>query len=706
VADGVPRMAQEKDLFDGLDLSLTGAGKGDSGAVQQRLAKVERIVEQLNRALHPTRLRPVRDGLEVCLRDLRAAMAEIDGEEEGRARKGTEGAFGTRKHEDTRRHEGTSSGPLVPSVPSAAIQAALAQKEAEASRGLALAAGLQFDALADDAWITPGQAVTVTQQLFAPDEVPIRDVSFALLLPPGWSSTETAPPSLPDGPARARAGWSVRVADTAEPSGPYWLRTPRRGDRFDWPAVAYRGEPFQPPPLRGVVELTLGQTRLRLEQPVQYRYAQPDRGEVRQEVQVVPTLGVWIEPRLRFVPCKMGRDGEGRGNWETGKLGNWGAKQGKLGNQTRPPEPNFLISQFPSATSGTSEFTLRVRNFSRTPQRGELILSVEGGSGGNPVSLPRPVKFDLNGEDAEATATVTVALPDVETPTDWVFRARARTDAGDLEPLRKMAQSGADILSASRRDVCSTDFSDRLWADTVQIIDYPHVPPRVLLWPAVGQVRILDVRVVPNLRVGYVMGTGDEVPEALEQLGVPVTLLDDAALQKGDLSAFNTIVIGVRAYEVRDALRANNACLLEWVRGGGTLIVQYNQEAFGGGAFAPYPLTISRPHDRVTVEDAPITFLQPDHPLFHVPNEIGPADFDGWVQERGLYFLHTWDARYTPLLACHDPDEEPQRGGLVVADVGRGKYVYTGYAWFRQLPAGVPGAYRLFANLVSLGHTN
>jgi LmbE family N-acetylglucosaminyl deacetylase len=464
VADGVPRMAQEKDLFDGLDLSLTGAGKGDSGAVQQRLAKVERIVEQLNRALHPTRLRPVRDGLEVCLRDLRAAMAEIDGEEEGRARKGTEGAFGTRKHEDTRRHEGTSSGPLVPSVPSAAIQAALAQKEAEASRGLALAAGLQFDALADDAWITPGQAVTVTQQLFAPDEVPIRDVSFALLLPPGWSSTETAPPSLPDGPARARAGWSVRVADTAEPSGPYWLRTPRRGDRFDWPAVAYRGEPFQPPPLRGVVELTLGQTRLRLEQPVQYRYAQPDRGEVRQEVQVVPTLGVWIEPRLRIVPGKKGREGEGRGNWETGKLGNWGAKQGKLGNQTRPPEPNFLISQFPSATSGTSEFTLRVRNFSRTPQRGELILSVEGGSGGNPVSLPRPVKFDLNGEDAEATATVTVALPDVETPTDWVFRARARTDAGDLEPLRKMAQSGADILSASRRDVCSTDFSDRLLA--------------------------------------------------------------------------------------------------------------------------------------------------------------------------------------------------------------------------------------------------
>jgi hypothetical protein len=315
-----------------------------------------------------------------------------------------------------------------------------------------------------------------------------------------------------------------------------------------------------------------------------------------------------------------------------------------------------------------------VRNFSRTPQRGELILSVEDDGGGNQVSLPRPVRFDLNGEDAEATATVTVALPDAESPADWVFRARARTDAGDF-------------------------------ADTVQIIDYPHVPPRVLLWPAVGQVRAIDVRVVPNLRVGYVMGTGDDVPEALEQLGVPVTRLNDAALQKGDLSAWDTVVVGIRAYEVRDTLRANNARLLEWVRGGGTLIVQYNQEAFGGGAFAPYPLTISRPHDRVTVEDAPVTFLQPDHPLFHVPNEIGPADFDGWVQERGLYFLHTWDARYTPLLACSDPGEEPQRGGLVVADVGRGKYVYTGYAWFRQLPAGVPGAYRLFANLVSLGHT-
>jgi len=163
------------------------------------------------------------------------------------------------------------------------------------------------------------------------------------------------------------------------------------------------------------------------------------------------------------------------------------------------------------------------------------------------------------------------------------------------------------------------------------------------------------------------------------------------------------VIVGIRAYELRPDLRASNARLLDYVRGGGTLIVQYNQYEWSEGGYAPYPLSIARPHDRVTDETAPVTLLDPSHPILSYPNRITDADFEGWVQERGLYFPRTWDERYTPLLEMADPGEEPQRGALLVAKVGDGTYVYTGLALFRQLQAGVPGAYRLLANLLALG---
>jgi hypothetical protein len=148
---------------------------------------------------------------------------------------------------------------------------------------------------------------------------------------------------------------------------------------------------------------------------------------------------------------------------------------------------------------------------------------------------------------------------------------------------------------------------------------------------------------------------------------------------------------------------AANGRLLDYARAGGLVIVQYQQYPFVSGGFAPYRLSIARPHDRVTDETAPMTPLEPSHPVFHVPNDIGPADWQGWVQERGLYFAHDWDSSYTALLEAHDPRESPLSGGLLVASLGKGTYVYTGLSFFRQLPAGVPGAYRLFANLLALG---
>ena len=193
------------------------------------------------------------------------------------------------------------------------------------------------------------------------------------------------------------------------------------------------------------------------------------------------------------------------------------------------------------------------------------------------------------------------------------------------------------------------------------------------------------------------------MPEALQAVGVPIELLGADTLARGDLSHYDAIVVGSRAYETDPALVASNGRLLDYARAGGLVIVQYQQYPFITGSFAPYRLSIARPHDRVTDETAPVTPLDPAHRAFHVPNEIATEDWQGWVQERGLYFAHDWDGAYTPLLETHDAGGPPLQGGLLVATVGKGTYVYTGLSFFRQLPAGVPGAYRLFANLLALG---
>jgi len=236
----------------------------------------------------------------------------------------------------------------------------------------------------------------------------------------------------------------------------------------------------------------------------------------------------------------------------------------------------------------------------------------------------------------------------------------------------------------------------------VPLIDHPHIRPTPRPRPAEVEVSAADL-LLPQLgRVGYVRGASDSVPEQLAGVGVPLVLLDEAALRAGDLSVYDAIVVGSRAYETDPALRAANPRLLDYVRAGGTLVVQYQQYPFVEGRYAPYPLTIARPHDRVTDETAPVTYLVPDHPALTAPNRLGEADWQGWVQERGLYFAREWDPAYTPLLEMADPAGAPQRGGLLVARLGEGTYVYTGLAFFRQLPAGVPGAYRLFANLLGL----
>ncbi len=224
--------------------------------------------------------------------------------------------------------------------------------------------------------------------------------------------------------------------------------------------------------------------------------------------------------------------------------------------------------------------------------------------------------------------------------------------------------------------------------------------------PAIQRVSIVDVKVPKNLKLGYIMGAGDDIPTVLEQIGINVTLIPTDKLATENLGKYQTIVLGIRAYDTQKTVIDNNKRLLDFVENGGRLVVQYNTMGsfgvpidFNSGKYTPYPATLSRA--RVSVEEAPVKILDPANPIFHSPNEITQKDFDGWVQERGLYFMNQWDPNFTPLLESHDPGEAEQKGGLLVAHYGKGTYIYTGYAYFRQLPAGVPGAVRLFVNLIS-----
>lgn len=244
------------------------------------------------------------------------------------------------------------------------------------------------------------------------------------------------------------------------------------------------------------------------------------------------------------------------------------------------------------------------------------------------------------------------------------------------------------------------------WHQGVQEIEYPHIPIQVVFPNADLRVARADIRLTSN-DIGYVMGAGDLVPQALREIGASVTLLDENDLKAGNLGDFDAIVLGVRALNTRPDLLAARDRLLKYVGDGGRLVMQYNTTSrgspFGRGRvdpeFAPYPMTTSR--NRVTDETAEVTFPEPDHPLLQMPNHISEKDFEGWVQERGLYFMSDWDERYDAVLASADAGEEPQLGGLLYARYGDGVFIFTGYSWFRELPAGVPGAYRLFANLVS-----
>lgn len=323
---------------------------------------------------------------------------------------------------------------------------------------------------------------------------------------------------------------------------------------------------------------------------------------------------------------------------------------------------------WPIQSRETRRLHVTLVSHGREPLKGRLEAAAEGGSW--PAVEPRPFTLPSTGEPVDLE--LTVAPP------------------RDLKTGRIHLRLAAVLEDGQRFDLAAP------------VIDYPHIRPTARPAPAVVEIQAADLRLPPLKRVGYIRGASDRVPETLREIGVPLELLGPKELEAGDLSRYDAIVVGSRAYETDPVLARSNPRLLDYARKGGLVIVQYQQYPFIEGKFAPFTLEIARPHDRVTDETAAAKLLVPDDPVFTTPNRIGPEDWNGWVQERGLYFAHTWDPAYTPLLSMADPQGPELQGGLLVAKLGEGRYVYTGLAFFRQLPAGVPGAYRLFANLLGL----
>jgi len=244
---------------------------------------------------------------------------------------------------------------------------------------------------------------------------------------------------------------------------------------------------------------------------------------------------------------------------------------------------------------------------------------------------------------------------------------------------------------------------EKFGLDLVEI-SYPHIKRQVYFPKSCLKVIKMDIKHA-GTKLGYIMGSGDEVADCLLNLGYEVTMLDDDMLERADLAQFDAIIAGIRAYNSRERLKNTYPRLLQYVKDGGSFIVQYNvSRGLQSENIGPYPFTIGR--DRVSEETAPVAFPNPQHPLLNFPNKITQKDFEGWVQERGLYFATEWDERYESILTSSDTNESDKKGGLLYTHYGKGVFIYTGYSWFRQLPAGVPGAYRLFANLISSGDAN
>jgi len=500
-----------------------------------------------------------------------------------------------------------------------------------------------FDALLDDDRVVSGQALQWTLSTWnASNQARIAAMTAAECVPLAeCRSPDQELPPQPIPPGQVATATLGSSVSEQSPSTPYFLILPRAGDLYRWPE-----ESNGPQTAAG---LPYGEP---FESPTFLGSVEVSAGEQ-------DSLGA---SRLEEAVFRFNDQGRGEVRRPV----------------TVVPRVDVKLDPatelWPLATPGSRRFTVTLTHGARDTTSGVVGLR-----------LPRhwpPVatqSFRLTGEGERESFSFEVRAP-------------------------APRKSGAIDIQAYARDTAGTTYELGVYT-----VDYPHIRPRSYTRLARATLRLAPLAVPRVARIGYVRGAADRVPEALQSVGLPVTLLGPAVLERGNLRRYDAIVIGPRAYETDPALVDNNHRLLDYLRRGGLLIVQYQQHQFFNRKFAPYPMKVggTNPpvsHDRVVDENAPVRIRVPEHPAVRVPNRLGPSDWKGWIQERGLYFARSWDRRYRPILEMSDSAEPPLPGGLLIASVGKGTYVYTGLSFFRQLPAGVPGAYRLFANLLALPH--
>jgi LmbE family N-acetylglucosaminyl deacetylase len=431
----------------------------------------------------------------------------------------------------------------------------------------------------------------------------------------------------------------LTVPADAAYSQSFWLAAPHSLNHYEFKDQQLVGRADTVPVMTATFEISAGAERITLTRPVQYRYVDRLRGELVRPLTIVPAVSINL------------------------------SQPALVFTNAQPRKLDIVLhANMPKA-------------------QGELHVEADAGWKVQPAALPFTMKAD--GEEVQQSFTITPANFGPETGAPAHFRVFATV-------------GGAKIDAG------------------VQVIAYEHIPPQTIFKRSSGLLREAPLTMLSK-KVGYIVGAGDEVPESLKQLGCDVTLLTESDLTAGDLSKYDAIITGVRAFNVRADLKANRQRLLDYMTAGGTLIVQYNTPEGGGGGpggggrgggrggpppaeeagVGPYPMKVGR--ERVTVEESPVEFMTMQAPLLRAPNTITAKDFEGWIQERGLYFATEWDRHYQPIISTNDPGEKALPGGMLYTKYGKGVYIFSAYAWFRQLPAGVPGAYRIFANMLSAG---
>ncbi len=510
-------------------------------------------------------------------------------------------------------------------------------KLTELDETIAQCAGLFVEAQARQFEAAPGATLNVTATVLNRS---MAQVGFEGARVEGiWNEDAQAKPASLGYNQSANATFSLVVPANQAYTQPYWLVKPATADVYRVDDQTLIGLPDTPPAARVRVQLTVDGAPIELVRPVHHRYADRALGERVRPLAVVPAVALNL------------------------------------------PQP---VALFPDTSARPVQVSVQA-NVANA--QGDLRLEVPAGWKAEPAS--QSFQTAVSGEQRVVTFQVT-------------------------PPAGEATASLRAIATVNGRDIASG----------IQVIAYPHFPPQAL-FPR-SDIRLVRANIkVTAKKIGYIMGAGDEMPDALRQLGLDVTLLSQSDLEQGDLGRFDAIVAGVRAYNVRADIRANQPRLLDYVKNGGTYVVQYqtgdspdpnaprgqqqppnpfNQQPAPPVTtnLGPYPFAVPGGNKyRITVEEAPLKFPHQDCPLLQYPNHINPSDFEGWVQERGLYFAARWDDHYQTVLSSQDPGEQPLEGGEIWTRYGKGVYIFSAYAWFRQLPAGVPGAYRLFANLLS-----